>query len=123
MYLHTALTVCNYNACTIGQLQLLRWGALGFGIWWGWTRYHSLTRFVKDRAELQEKTHYKELVEEAKIAFEAQYNREQAKLAAKAGVGAIDSNSIYFDADKWSTWASAQNDAEESAAKALAKKK
>ncbi|KAL2915408.1 F1F0 ATP synthase subunit e, mitochondrial [Polyrhizophydium stewartii] len=102
------------------SVSFLRWSALAVGVWWGWTRHHSLTRFVKDRAEEQHEAHHKLLVEEAKIAYEAQYNREQAALASKAGVPAIDSNSLYFDAEKWSNWATAQNDAEEAAAKAKA---
>ncbi|KAI8904977.1 hypothetical protein BC831DRAFT_496207 [Entophlyctis helioformis] len=92
------------------SVNFLRFGALGLGVWWGVTRHYSLTGFVKDRAAQQDKARYLELVEEGKIAFEAQYNKEQAVLAAKAGIPAIDSDSLYFDAETWANWAVAEYD-------------
>ncbi|EGF76852.1 hypothetical protein BATDEDRAFT_28031 [Batrachochytrium dendrobatidis JAM81] len=104
------------------SISFLRWSALGVGVWWGWTRHHSLTRLVKDRAADTEKAHHNLLVEEARVAYEAHYNKTQNALAKKDGVASCDSDSIFFDADKWSNWAVAQNDAEDAAAKLSAKK-
>jgi hypothetical protein len=58
---------------------------LAVGVWWGYSKQRSLTRLVKDRNEEAERTHFEELVEEGKVAFEAAYNREQAAKATKAG--------------------------------------
>ncbi|KAJ3113828.1 hypothetical protein HDU96_002870 [Phlyctochytrium bullatum] len=87
------------------SVNVLRWGALLFGVYWGYSKKSSLTNFVKAREHEQERKHYEELVEEAKIAFEAAYNREQAEKAELAGVAAIDSDSYRFIADKWVNWA------------------
>jgi hypothetical protein len=50
------------------------------------------------------------MVAEAKIAFEAQYNKEQAALAKKEGIESIDANSFKFDAEKWINFAIAQSE-------------
>ena len=67
------------------------------------------------RNEEQARLHHATLVEEAKVAFEAQDNREMAELAVKAGVESIDSNSYRFDGSKFIDFASAL--ASESASK------
>jgi hypothetical protein len=66
-------------------MQALRWGCFGFGIYYGWSHKASLTHFVAQRNELQKQSRYEELVEEAKLAFETQYNKEQAVLAKAQG--------------------------------------
>ncbi|KAJ3406892.1 hypothetical protein HDV05_005698 [Chytridiales sp. JEL 0842] len=93
------------------SLNYARWGALGVGVWWGYTKKASLTRLVKDRNEEAERHHYEDLVEEGKVAFEAAYNREQAAKAAKAGVPAIDADSFKFNGEKWINWAIADSEA------------
>lgn len=50
------------------------------------------------------------MVNEAKIAFEAQYNKEQAALAQQQGVESIDANSFKFDAEKWINFAISQTE-------------
>jgi hypothetical protein len=50
------------------------------------------------------------LVNEAKIAFESQYNKEQGALAKKQGIDSIDANSFMFDAEKWINFAIAQSE-------------
>ncbi|KAJ3334106.1 hypothetical protein HDU76_010228 [Blyttiomyces sp. JEL0837] len=94
------------SAAIINQTSLnyARWGALAIGVWWGFSKQRSLTRFVKDRNEAIEKRHYEDLVEEGKVAFEAAYNREQAGKAAKHGI-VIDSESYRFSGEKWMNWA------------------
>ncbi|KAJ3193197.1 hypothetical protein HK101_005265 [Irineochytrium annulatum] len=85
--------------------SILRWGALGFGLYWGYSRKSSLTYFVKAREHEREQKHYEDLVEEGKVAFEGAYNREQAAKAAMHGVAAIDSESYRFNAERWINWA------------------
>lgn len=50
------------------------------------------------------------MVNEAKIAFETQYNNEQAALAKQQGVESIDANSFKFDAEKWINFAMSQTE-------------
>ncbi|KAH6564904.1 hypothetical protein BASA50_010436 [Batrachochytrium salamandrivorans] len=104
------------------SINFLRWTALGVGLWWGWTRHYSLTRFVQLREVEQEKARNSLLVDEARVAYEAHYNKTQSLLAKKDGVAACDSDSIYFDAELWANWAVGQTDAQEAAAKIAAKK-
>ncbi|KAJ3083997.1 hypothetical protein HDU99_004212 [Rhizoclosmatium hyalinum] len=65
--------------------NVARWGALTFGVFYGYTRQLSLTSHVRQVNEDKEFKAYADLVEEAKIAFEAAYNREQAAKAAPLG--------------------------------------
>ncbi|TPX63312.1 hypothetical protein CcCBS67573_g08714 [Chytriomyces confervae] len=65
--------------------QVARWSALAFGVFYGYSRQRSLTLHVKEQNEEKEFRAYADLVEEAKIAFEAAYNREQAVKAAPYG--------------------------------------
>jgi hypothetical protein len=93
-------------------------------VYYGFSRDLSLQAFVKTRAEALKKTRYEELVEEAKIAFETQHNREQAILATAEGVASIDANSYKFDAEKWINFALAQSEKDAAAvASASAAKK
>jgi hypothetical protein len=55
------------------------------GILYGAYRQGALTNFVASRKLAEEKQHYKELVEEALIAYEADQNRKEAEAAAKDG--------------------------------------
>ena len=90
--------------------KALRWSALGLGLYWGYSRHNSLTHFVAERTAAKEKTHYEDLVNEAKIAFESQYNKEQGALAKKQGIDSIDANSFKFDAEKWINFAIGQSE-------------
>ncbi len=65
--------------------KALRWGALTLGLYYGYSRQSSLTLFVQDRQAAREKAAYEQLVAEGKLAFEQQYNNEQAALAAAEG--------------------------------------
>ncbi|KAI9356205.1 hypothetical protein DFJ73DRAFT_657625 [Zopfochytrium polystomum] len=93
------------------SLNYARWGALVVGVWWGFTKQQSLTRFVKERNEAEEARHNIQLIEEGKVAFEAAYNREQAAKAAKFGI-VIDSDSYRFDGEKWMSFAVAETEGE-----------
>ncbi|KAJ3104552.1 hypothetical protein HDU97_009064 [Phlyctochytrium planicorne] len=99
------------------SVNVLRWGALAFGVYWGYSKKSSLTYFVKAREHEAEKKHYGDLVEEGKVAFEAAYNREQAAKAEKAGVAAIDSDSFRFIPERWINWAIADMEKDEKAKK------
>ncbi|KAJ3026484.1 UNVERIFIED_CONTAM: hypothetical protein HDU68_005562 [Siphonaria sp. JEL0065] len=89
------------------SLNVARWGALIVGGFYGYTRQTSLTLQVAKNNEEKEFRAYSDLVEEAKIAFEAAYNREQAAKAAPLGIY-IDSESYKFNGDKWLDFAVAQ---------------
>ncbi|KAI8914207.1 hypothetical protein EDD86DRAFT_198708 [Gorgonomyces haynaldii] len=91
--------------------SLLRYAALGVGAWYGLTHYNNLVRFVKDRKEQQHQQEYLDLIEEGKIAFEAQYNKEQAVLAKKDGIATIDSDHFRYDGERWMNWAISRSDA------------
>ncbi len=65
--------------------QYLRFAALGLGVFYGAYRQQSLTDFVIARNLTEEKKHYKELVEEALVAYEAEQNRQEGIAAAKDG--------------------------------------
>ncbi|KAI8612439.1 ATP synthase E chain-domain-containing protein [Chytriomyces sp. MP71] len=69
----------------VASVNIARWGALAVGVFYGYTRQRSLTLHVKEQNEEKEFRHYADLVEEAKVAFEAAYNREQAAKAAPLG--------------------------------------
>ncbi|KAJ3031839.1 hypothetical protein HDV00_008112 [Rhizophlyctis rosea] len=88
----------------IHSANLLRLGALGTGIFWGATKFASLTRFVKEREELRHQQLEDDLIEEGKIAFEAKFNREQAILARRDGVASIDSENYKFDGERYINW-------------------
>jgi hypothetical protein len=60
---------------------LLKYSALGLGVWWGLTRNYTLHSYVKTRDEANKDKRYRELVEEGKIAFDAQ---QMSKLAVEA---------------------------------------
>ncbi|KAI8846386.1 hypothetical protein BC829DRAFT_398785 [Chytridium lagenaria] len=105
-----ATTAATTSIVNHASVNFLRWGALAFGVYWGFSKKSSLTYFVKARAEEQERKHYEDLVEEGKVAFEAAYNREQAAKAELAGVAAIDSDSYRFNAERWINWAIADSE-------------
>ncbi|TPX65578.1 hypothetical protein SpCBS45565_g05094 [Spizellomyces sp. 'palustris'] len=92
----------------INSANLLRLGALGVGVFYGFTHKASLTRFVQQRKEEAFRKHHEELIEEAKVAYEAQVNKEQAVLAKKAGIPTIDSDSYRFDAERYLNFAISQ---------------
>ncbi|KAJ3300033.1 hypothetical protein HK104_005029 [Borealophlyctis nickersoniae] len=69
----------------VNSANLLRLGALGFGLFYGFTRKHSLTRFVEQRERSREEEEARLLLEEGKVAFKAQCDREEAVLAARDG--------------------------------------
>ncbi|KAJ3208280.1 hypothetical protein HDU83_002863 [Entophlyctis luteolus] len=73
------------STVAVSTLNVARWGALLFGGIYGYSRHRSLTLFVRERNEETEYQNYAALVEEAKVAFEAAYNREQAAKAAPLG--------------------------------------
>lgn len=56
-----------------------------FGVSYGFSKQRSLTYYVKERNEQNARRKYEDLVEEAKLAFEAQEKKEEAELAAKDG--------------------------------------
>ncbi|KAJ3048399.1 hypothetical protein HK097_010564 [Rhizophlyctis rosea] len=92
-------SIININAA-----NLLRIGAFGTGIFYGFSRKATLTQFVKDREHARHEQLEDELIEEGKVAFEAQFNREQAKLAKRDGVASVDSDSYKFDAERYINW-------------------
>jgi hypothetical protein len=61
----------------------LRYGALGLGVWYGYTRQNSLELFVHKRKEEESKALNEQLVEEARIAYEAHQNRLEAEAGIK----------------------------------------
>jgi hypothetical protein len=80
---------------------------LGLGVWYGFQRYNSLKHHAHHEQHEAQQQLRRELIDEGKVAFEAQFNREQAALAAKEGI-VIDSESYRFSGDKWANWASSQ---------------
>ncbi|KAJ3084554.1 hypothetical protein HK102_000623 [Quaeritorhiza haematococci] len=110
-------SIVNFSA-----VNWLRFGAFGIGVWYGMSRQYSLTRFVKARNEAEEKKHYDELVEEARVAYEAHINREEAEAAAKDGV-VWDSESYKYHAEKYMNWALARSEAAAAAQKKEEEKK
>jgi hypothetical protein len=60
---------------------LLKFSALGLGVWWGMTRNYTLHSYVKSREEINKEKRYRELVEEGKIAFDT---HEMSQLAIEA---------------------------------------
>lgn len=66
------------------SLKLLKFSALGLGLWYGVTRKYTLESYVKRREEEAKNAKYKDLVEEGKILFEAHQMKELAKEAKKA---------------------------------------
>ncbi|KAI9009742.1 hypothetical protein BC832DRAFT_591082 [Gaertneriomyces semiglobifer] len=98
------------NIVNINSANLLRLGALGVGVFYGYTHKASLTSFVQRRKEENAKKHHDDLIEEARLAFEAQQNREEAVLAKKAGIPTIDSDSYRFDAERYLNFAIEQTE-------------
>ncbi|KAI8833876.1 ATP synthase E chain-domain-containing protein [Chytriomyces cf. hyalinus JEL632] len=94
-------------ALNVASVNVARWSALAFGVFYGYSRQRSLTLHVKEQNEENEFRAYADLVEEAKVAFEAAYNREQAVKAAPYGI-VIDSESYKFNGDKWLDFAVSQ---------------
>ncbi|KAJ3124797.1 hypothetical protein HK100_011099 [Physocladia obscura] len=70
------------SVVNVASLNVARWGALLFGGVYGYTRQKSLSLYVREQNEESEFRAYADLVEEAKVAFEGAYNREQAAKAA-----------------------------------------
>ncbi|KAI9352083.1 hypothetical protein BDR26DRAFT_850316 [Obelidium mucronatum] len=95
------------SVINVASLNVARWGAFIVGGFYGYTRQTSLTLQVAKNNEEKEFQSYAALVEEAKIAFEAAYNREQAAKAAPLGI-VIDSESYKFSGDKWMDFALSQ---------------
>ena len=60
---------------------MLKYSALGVGVWFGVTRNYTLHSHVKARDEVNKDKRFRDLVEEGKIAFDAS---EMAKLAVDA---------------------------------------
>jgi hypothetical protein len=92
--------------------KLLKYSAFALGIGYGWNKYNSLTHYVKNRNELENKQKYLDLVEEAKIAFDAHKMAELSVLAKADGsifyitiVKTVDPESIYYNADQLANWA------------------
>ncbi|KAJ3125817.1 hypothetical protein HK098_008205 [Nowakowskiella sp. JEL0407] len=100
----------------ISSLNLLRFGALTVGLYWGWSRQRTLTHQVAHEKVIAEKKLHKELVEEGKIAFAAYNDRKLAAEAAKDGV-ITDVNSYKFDSEKYINWMLARLEAESAAEK------
>ncbi|KAJ3323911.1 hypothetical protein HDV06_000887 [Boothiomyces sp. JEL0866] len=90
------------------SVNLLRLGALVFGVSYGFSKQRSLTYYVKDRNEQNSRRKYEDLVEEGKLAFEAQEKKEEAELAKKDGVPCVDFESYKFNDDLYFEWKSKQ---------------
>ena len=75
----------NYFYYILNNKQAFRWSALALGLYYGYSKHASLVQFVETRNISLSKQHHEELIKEAKIAYEAQYNREQAVLAKEQG--------------------------------------
>ncbi|KAJ3010426.1 hypothetical protein HKX48_007404 [Thoreauomyces humboldtii] len=101
----------------INSANLLRFSALGLGAFYGFTHKASLTSFVHTRSEERARLHKLDLIEEGKLAYEAQVNREQSKLAVKAGIPTIDSDSYRFDAERYLNFLISETEKEAAAAK------
>ncbi|KAI8922391.1 hypothetical protein PhCBS80983_g01486 [Powellomyces hirtus] len=99
----------------INSANLLRFSALGLGVFYGYSHKQSLINYVHTRKEERARLHHNDLIEEAKLAYEAQVNREQAVLAKKAGIPTIDNDSYRFDAERYMNFLISQS--EEEAAK------
>ncbi|KAJ3300082.1 hypothetical protein HK104_004804 [Borealophlyctis nickersoniae] len=100
----------NASIINTNSANLLRFGALGFGILYGFTRKHSLTRYVEQRERAREEEEERRLLEEAKIAFKAQCDREESELARRDGVPSTDIDNYKFDAEKYLNWLVAQSE-------------
>ncbi|KAJ3183790.1 hypothetical protein HDU87_005906 [Geranomyces variabilis] len=97
----------------INSANLLRLSALGVGVFYGFTHKQSLTSFVHARKEERARVHHNELIDEAKIAYEAQVNRELADVARKNGLATIDNDSYRFDAERYLNFLISQTEGEE----------
>lgn len=82
----------------VHSLSLLRFAALGAGVYYGFSRYAALSK--QDHHDHDAPL----LLEEARIAYQAQRDRQQAEKAKKDGV-IIDSDHYLFSGDKWAEWA------------------
>ncbi|KAI8825875.1 uncharacterized protein EV422DRAFT_144611 [Fimicolochytrium jonesii] len=96
----------------INSANLLRLGALGAGVFYGYAHKQSLTAFVHKRSEERARLHNLDLVDEAKIAFEAQESRETAARAKKAGLATIDNDSWRYDAERYMNFLLSETEAE-----------
>ncbi|KAJ1567898.1 hypothetical protein HK096_008265, partial [Nowakowskiella sp. JEL0078] len=103
------------------SVNVLRFGALAGGLWYGFSKQRSLTHKVAHEKVTAKEANHKKLVEEAKIAFASHNDRKLAAEAAKEGV-VTDSNSYKFNAEKYIDWGLARMEAE-SANDATANKK
>lgn len=98
-------SIVNVNAA-----NLLKFSALGFGVWYGAARNYSLHSYVQSREEVTKDKRYRELVEEAKIAFDAHQMEELAVQAKKAHIDSIDPNSYKYNAEVAVNWLIAKMD-------------
>ena len=84
---HWSQNVTNVNdkffpsEMNIHSINLLKYSAFAGGIVYGYTHLQTLTHFVQQRSILQEKQHYADLVEEAKLSYDTHKTRELSKLA------------------------------------------
>lgn len=74
-----SLSIVNHHAT-----NLLKFGAVAFGVYYGIARNASLTSHVAERKTFKELLHYESLVEEAKIAYETHTMTLLAKEAKAA---------------------------------------
>ncbi|KAI9027927.1 hypothetical protein DFJ74DRAFT_661024 [Hyaloraphidium curvatum] len=101
-------------------VNYLRWGALAYGVYYGWGKQKELTAFAKTRAEAEKRKEYELLIEEANIAYQAQKDRELAQAVAPL---IIDPESYRFAPEDWVAYAEKQFGEQEKSAAKPAKKK
>jgi hypothetical protein len=65
--------------------QFLRYSALGLGVWWGYTKLNRLVNEQPLRDQARVNAQKSKHLEEARIAYEAQVQRQEAPLALKDG--------------------------------------
>ena len=92
----------------VNSVNLLKFSALGFGVWYGINRHQYLTKFVEERHQQQERQKYEFLVEEGKVAYQAQVMRELAEKAKLDNVS-LDFDSVYFNGEDFINWMAENN--------------
>ncbi|KXS16897.1 hypothetical protein M427DRAFT_68678 [Gonapodya prolifera JEL478] len=83
-------------------VNYLRWSALAFGAYYGFSKDLSLRAFVKERADNETKREYDLLVEEARVAYAAWKDKKFAD--ANPGL-IIDSESYRYSPEALIDWA------------------
>lgn len=83
--------------------NLLRFTALGVGIFYGAYRYRSLCEYVKQRTERREIEKRIKFADEAKLLYQARLDEKLRIKAEEDGVIA-DMDSIHYDAEKHINW-------------------